>query len=151
MMFGQMTAGSWICIGSHGIVQGTYETFAEARQRHYGGNLAGTWILTAGLGGMGSAPPHAAELTVECDPHRIEARLRTGYLSEMATDPDTALEMIDRWRKKRETKSVGLLRNAADVFPELVRRGVRPDIVTDQTSAHYPLNGCLPSGWSLEE
>ena len=157
MMFGQMTAGSWIYIGSQGIVQGTYETFAEAGRRHYGGNLAGRWILTAGLGGMGGAQPLAAELAggcclaVECDPNRIEARLRTEYLSEMATNLDTALEMIDRWRKKRETKSVGLLGNAADVFPELARRGVRPDIVTDQTSAHDPLNGYLPSGWSLEE
>ena len=157
MMFGQMTAGSWIYIGSQGIVQGTYETFAEAGRRHYGGNLAGRWILTAGLGGMGGAQPLAAELAggcclaVECDPHRIEARLRTGYLSEMATDLDAALGMIDHWRKEREAKSVGLLGNAADVFPELVRRGVRPDIVTDQTSAHDPLNGYLPSGWALDE
>lgn len=155
MMYGQMTAGSWIYIGSQGIVQGTYETFAEAGRRHFGGSLAGHWILTGGLGGMGGAQPLAAELAgacclaVECDPDRIEARLRTGYLSAQARNLDEALEMISRWTKAREAKSVGLLGNAAEVFPELARRGIRPDIVTDQTSSHDPLNGYLPEGWSL--
>ena len=155
MMYGQMTAGSWIYIGSQGIVQGTYETFAEAGRRHFGGSLAGRWILTGGLGGMGGAQPLAAELAgacclaVECDPDRIEARLRTGYLSAQARDLDEALEMVARWTRAREVKSVGILGNAAEVFPELARRGVRPDIVTDQTSSHDPLNGYLPEGWSL--
>lgn len=155
MMYGQMTAGSWIYIGSQGIVQGTYETFAEAGRRHFGGSLAGRWILTGGLGGMGGAQPLAAELAgacclaVECDPDRIEARLRTGYLSAEAQDLDEALEMVARWTRAREAKSVGILGNAAEVFPELARRGVRPDIVTDQTSSHDPLNGYLPEGWSL--
>ena len=155
MMYGQMTAGSWIYIGSQGIVQGTYETFAEAGRRHFGGSLAGRWILTGGLGGMGGAQPLAAELAgacclaVECDPDRIEARLRTGYLSAQARDLDEALEMVSCWTKAREAKSVGLLGNAAEVFPELARRGVRPDMVTDQTSSHDPLNGYLPEGWSL--
>ena len=155
MMYGQMTAGSWIYIGSQGIVQGTYETFAEAGRQHFGGSLAGRWILTGGLGGMGGAQPLAAELAgacclaVECDPDRIEARLRTGYLSAQARDLDEALEMVSRWTQAREAKSVGLLGNAAAVFPELARRGVRPDMVTDQTSSHDPLNGYLPEGWSL--
>jgi urocanate hydratase len=156
-MYGQMTAGSWIYIGTQGIVQGTYETFAEAGRQHYGGNLKGKWILTGGLGGMGGAQPLAAVmagaccLAVECDTTRIDFRLRTRYVDARAETLDEALAMIDRWTKAGEAKSVGLLGNAADFFPELVRRGVRPDIVTDQTSAHDPLNGYLPSGWSLAE
>ena len=157
MMYGQMTAGSWIYIGSQGIVQGTYETFVEAGRQHYGGDLRGRWIFTAGLGGMGGAQPLAAVmagascLVVECDPNRIEFRLRTRYLDEQATDLDEALEMIERWTAAGEARSVGLLGNAAEIFPELVRRGVKPDIVTDQTSAHDPINGYLPKGWSLGE
>ena len=157
MMYGQMTAGSWIYIGTQGIVQGTYETFAEAGRQHYGGDLTGRWILTAGLGGMGGAQPLAAVfagaccLAVECDETRIDFRLRTRYLDEKAQSLDEALEMIERWTKAGEAKSVGLIGNAADVFPELVRRGVKPDIVTDQTSAHDPVNGYLPKGWTVAE
>jgi len=157
MMYGQMTAGSWIYIGSQGIVQGTYETFVEAGRQHYGGDLKGRWILTAGLGGMGGAQPLAAVmagaccLVVECDPTRIEFRLRTRYLDEQAEDLNQALAMIERWTAAGEARSVALAGNAADVFPELVRRGVRPDVVTDQTSAHDPINGYLPKGWSLGE
>jgi urocanate hydratase len=156
-MYGQMTAGSWIYIGSQGIVQGTYETFVEAGRQHYDGNLTGRWILTGGLGGMGGAQPLAAVmagaccLAVECNPESIDFRLRTNYLDERAETLDEALEMIDRWTKAGEAKSVGLLGNAADVFPELVKRGVRPDLVTDQTSAHDPINGYLPQGWSLAQ
>ncbi|MFP4239412.1 MAG: urocanate hydratase [Rhodosalinus sp.] len=157
MMYGQMTAGSWIYIGTQGIVQGTYETFAEVGRQHYGGDLAGRWILTGGLGGMGGAQPLAAVfagaccLAVECDETRIDFRLRTRYLDEKAADLDDALAMIDRWTRAGEARSVGLLGNAADVFAELARRGVRPDIVTDQTSAHDPLHGYLPQGWSVAE
>ena len=157
MMYGQMTAGSWIYIGSQGIVQGTYETFAEAGRQHYDGNLVGKWILTGGLGGMGGAQPLAAVfagaccLAVECNPESIDFRLRTGYLDERAYTLDEALVIIDRWTKAGVAKSVGLLGNAADIFPEIVRRGVRPDIVTDQTSAHDPINGYLPQGWKLAE
>ncbi|MER9074602.1 urocanate hydratase [Mesorhizobium sp. M0904] len=157
MMYGQMTAGSWIYIGTQGIVQGTYETFVEAGRQHYGGNLRGKWILTGGLGGMGGAQPLAAVmagaccLAVECDPDRIDFRLRTRYVDERADTLDEALEKIERWTKAGEAKSVGLVGNTADILPELVRRGVRPDIVTDQTSAHDPLNGYLPKGWSLAE
>ena len=157
MMYGQMTAGSWIYIGSQGIVQGTYETFVEAGRQHYGGDLKGKWILTGGLGGMGGAQPLAAVfagaccLAVECDETRIDFRIRTGYVDEKATSLDEALEMIERWTAAGEAKSVGLLGNAADIFPELVKRGVRPDIVTDQTSAHDPINGYLPQGWSVAE
>jgi urocanate hydratase len=157
MMYGQMTAGSWIYIGSQGIVQGTYETFMEAGRQHYGGDLRGRWILTAGLGGMGGAQPLAATmagasmLAVECDPTRIERRLETRYLDRRADTLDEALAMIDAAVAKREALSVGLLGNAADIFPELVRRGVRPDLVTDQTSAHDPRNGYLPAGWTLDE
>jgi len=157
MMYGQMTAGSWIYIGTQGIVQGTYETFAEAGRQHYGGNLKGRWILTAGLGGMGGAQPLAAVmagaccLTIECDPDRIAFRLRTRYLDESTDSLDEALNMIERWTKAGEAKSVGLLGNAAEIVPELFRRGVRPDILTDQTSAHDPINGYLPKGWSLAE
>ncbi len=155
MMYGQMTAGSWIYIGSQGIVQGTYETFAEAGRRHYGGDLSGRWILTAGLGGMGGAQPLAAVfagaslLAVECQPSRIEKRLETGYLDHRADDLDTALAMIRAACGDKRAISVGLLGNAAEVLPELVRRGVKPDLVTDQTSAHDPANGYLPLGWTL--
>ncbi len=157
MMYGQMTAGSWIYIGSQGIVQGTYETFVEMGRQHYGGNLAGKWILTAGLGGMGGAQPLAATmagascLAIECRPSSIEFRLRTGYVDVQARDLDEALTIIERAGKERKAISVALLGNAADVVPELVRRGVRPDAVTDQTSAHDPINGYLPQGWTLEQ
>jgi len=156
-MYGQMTAGSWIYIGTQGIVQGTYETFVEAGRQHYDGNLKGRWILTGGLGGMGGAQPLAAVMAgaccfaVECNPDSIDFRLRTKYLDERADTLDDALAMIVDWTKRGEAKSVGLLGNAAEIFPELVRRGVRPDIVTDQTSAHDPLNGYLPLGWGLAE
>ena len=155
MMYGQMTAGSWIYIGTQGIVQGTYETFAEAGRQHYGGDLKGRWILTGGLGGMGGAQPLAAVmagaccLAVECNSDSIDFRLRTRYVDERTDSLDEALAMIERWTKAGQAKSVGLLGNAADIFPEIQRRGVRPDIVTDQTSAHDPLNGYLPQGWSL--
>jgi urocanate hydratase len=157
MMYGQMTAGSWIYIGSQGIVQGTYETFVEIGRRHYGGDLAGRWILTAGLGGMGGAQPLAATmagaslLAVECQPSRIEMRRRTGYLDTQAADLDHALAIIEKSCRDRKPVSVGLLGNAAEVFPELVRRGVKPDVVTDQTSAHDPVNGYLPKGWTIDE
>ena len=157
MMYGQMTAGSWIYIGSQGIVQGTYETFVEVGRQHYGGDLGGRWFLTAGLGGMGGAQPLAATmagasmLAIECSPSRIEMRLRTRYLDRQASGLDEALEMIERSCRERKPVSVGLLGNAAEIFPELVRRGVRPDAVTDQTSAHDPVNGYLPAGWSLSE
>ena len=156
-MYGQMTAGSWIYIGSQGIVQGTYETFAELGRQHYGGSLRGRWILTAGLGGMGGAQPLAATmagascLAVECRPSSIEMRLRTRYLDQQATDLDEALAMIEQAGREGKAVSVGLLGNAADIFPELVRRGVRPDAVTDQTSAHDPVNGYLPQGWTNAE
>ncbi len=156
-MYGQMTAGSWIYIGSQGIVQGTYETFVEAGRQHYNGNLTGRWILTAGLGGMGGAQPLAAVmagaccLAVECDPSHIDFRIRTGYLDEKVDTIEEALELIEGWTKAGEAKSVGLLGNAADVFPELVARNIRPDMVTDQTSAHDPINGYLPQGWSIGE
>ncbi|MDH3531633.1 MAG: urocanate hydratase [Gammaproteobacteria bacterium] len=157
MMFGQMTAGSWIYIGSQGIVQGTYETFAEMGRQQYAGDLAGRWILTAGLGGMGGAQPLAATmagasmLAVECQSDRIDKRLSTGYLDTRAESVDQALAMIEASVAERKPLSVGLLGNAAEVLPELVRRGVRPDAVTDQTSAHDPANGYLPIGWSVEE
>ena len=157
MMYGQMTAGSWIYIGSQGIVQGTYETFVEVGRRHYGGNLVGKWILTAGLGGMGGAQPLAATmagascLAVECQPSRIEMRLRTGYLDVKADNLDEALAMIERSCRDRKPLSVGVLGNAAEIFPELARRNVRPDVVTDQTSAHDPANGYLPKGWTLAQ
>jgi len=157
MMYGQMTAGSWIYIGSQGIVQGTYETFAEMGRQHFGGRLAGRWILTAGLGGMGGAQPLAATMAgasciaVECQPSRIEMRLRTGYLDRQAATLDEALAIMEEAAKTKKAVSVGLLGNAAEIFPELVRRGVKPDIVTDQTSAHDPINGYLPKGWTLAE
>ncbi|WP_371059875.1 urocanate hydratase [Rhodosalinus sp. 5P4] len=156
-MYGQMTAGSWIYIGTQGIVQGTYETFAEAGRQHYGGDLKGRWILTGGLGGMGGAQPLAAVmagaccLAVECDETRADFRLRTRYVDEKAHDLDEALAMIARWTAAGKAKSVALIGNAADVFTELARRDVRPDIVTDQTSAHDPLHGYLPQGWSVAE
>ena len=157
MMYGQMTAGSWIYIGSQGIVQGTYETFVEMGRRHYNGDLSGRWILTAGLGGMGGAQTLAATmagascLAVECQPSRIEMRLRTGYVDLQAKDLDEALAIIDQSCKEKKPVSVALLGNAADIFPELVRRGIKPDCVTDQTSAHDPVNGYLPKGWTLAE
>jgi len=157
MMYGQMTAGSWIYIGSQGIVQGTYETFVEMGRRHYGGDLKGRWILTAGLGGMGGAQPLAASmagaslLAIECRPSSIEFRLRTGYVDVQAKDLDDALSIIERSTKERKAVSVALLGNAGEVLPELLRRGVRPDIATDQTSAHDPINGYLPKGWSLQQ
>ena len=156
-MYGQMTAGSWIYIGAQGIVQGTYETFVEAGRQHYDGDLTGRWIQTAGLGGMGGAQPLAAVmagaccLAIECDETRIDFRLRTGYVDEKATSVEEALAMIERWTKAGEAKSVGLLGNAAEILPELYKRGVRPDILTDQTSAHDPLNGYLPAGWSVAD
>ena len=160
-MYGQMTAGSWIYIGTQGIVQGTYETFAEAGRQHYDGNLTGRWILTGGLGGMGGAQPLAAVmagaccLAVECDETRIDFRIRTRYVDAKAKTLDEALSMIADWTSRGEAKSVGLLGNAADVFPDLFARmqagGMRPDMVTDQTSAHDPLNGYLPQGWSVEQ
>jgi urocanate hydratase len=157
MMYGQMTAGSWIYIGSQGIVQGTYETFVEMGRQHYGGNLAGRWILTAGLGGMGGAQPLAASLAgacslnIECQQSRIDMRLRTRYVDEQATDLDDALARIDRYTKAGQAKSIALLGNAAEILPQLVRLGVRPDAVTDQTSAHDPVHGYLPIGWTVEQ
>ncbi|MGB4113948.1 MAG: urocanate hydratase [Yoonia sp.] len=154
-MYGQMTAGSWIYIGSQGIVQGTYETFVEAGRQHYDGSLKGKWILTGGLGGMGGAQPLAAVmagaccLAVECNPDSIDFRLRTRYVDEKTESLDEALALIEKWTAAGEAKSVALLGNAADIFPELYKRGVRPDIVTDQTSAHDPINGYLPQGWTL--
>ena len=161
MMYGQMTAGSWIYIGSQGIVQGTYETFVEAGRQHFGGSMAGRWILTAGLGGMGGAQPLAASfagassLTIECQQSRIDFRLKTRYLDEQATSVDDALARMQRYAAEGRAVSVGLLGNAAEVMPELARRavagGVRPDLVTDQTSAHDLVNGYLPIGWSVEQ
>jgi urocanate hydratase len=156
-MYGQMTAGSWIYIGTQGIVQGTYETFVEAGRQHYHGNLTGKWILTGGLGGMGGAQPLAAVmagaccLTVECDETRADFRLRTRYVDEKVHKLDDALALIDKWTKANEAKSVALIGNAADVFPELYQRGIRPDMVTDQTSAHDPVHGYLPQGWTVAE
>jgi urocanate hydratase len=159
MMYGQMTAGSWIYIGTQGIVQGTYETFVEAGRQHYGGDLAGRWVLTAGLGGMGGAQPLAASfagassVNIECQQSRIDFRLKTRYLDEQASDLDDALARMARYRDEKRAVSVGLLGNAAEVLPELVRRaragGLRPDMVTDQTSAHDLVNGYLPSGWTV--
>jgi urocanate hydratase len=157
MMYGQMTAGSWIYIGSQGIVQGTYETFVEMGRQHYGGNLAGRWLLTAGLGGMGGAQPLAAVmagascLAVECQRSRIEMRVKSGYLDHGTDSLETALEMIARAGRERKPVSVGLLGNAAEILPGLFERGVRPDLLTDQTSAHEPVNGYLPAGWTIEQ
>ena len=155
-MYGQMTAGSWIYIGAQGIVQGTYETFVEMGRQHYAGDLSGKWLLTAGLGGMGGAQPLAAVmagascLAIECQPSRIEMRLRTGYLDKATEDLDEALAWIKQSCADKTPISVGLLGNAAELLPELFKRGVRPDLLTDQTSAHDPINGYLPKGWSLE-
>jgi urocanate hydratase len=161
MMYGQMTAGSWIYIGSQGIVQGTYETFVEAGRQHFGGSMAGRWILTSGLGGMGGAQPLAASfsgassLTIECQQSRIDFRLKTRYLDEQATSVDDALARMQRYAAEGRAVSVGLLGNAAEIMPELARRavagGVRPDLVTDQTSAHDLVNGYLPIGWGVEQ
>jgi len=157
MMYGQMTAGSWIYIGSQGIVQGTYETFVEMGRQHYDGNLKGKWILTAGLGGMGGAQPLAASLAgacslvIECRQTSIDFRLRTRYVDEQATDLDDALARIEKYTKAGEAKSIALLGNAAEILPEMVKRGVRPDAVTDQTSAHDPVHGYLPIGWTVEQ
>ncbi|MEO6264146.1 MAG: urocanate hydratase [Luteimonas sp.] len=157
MMYGQMTAGSWIYIGSQGIVQGTYETFVEMGRQHYGGDLTGKWILTAGLGGMGGAQPLAASLAgacslnIECQQARIDMRLRTRYVDEQASDLDDALARIEKYCEAGQAKSIALLGNAAELLPELVRRGVRPDAVTDQTSAHDPVHGYLPIGWTVEQ
>jgi len=157
MMYGQMTAGSWIYIGSQGIVQGTYETFVEMGRQHFGGDLAGRWILTAGLGGMGGAQPLAATmagasmLAIECEQSRIAMRLRTGYVDVEAKDLDEALALIQAACAEKRAVSVALCGNAAEVLPELLRRGVRPDAVTDQTSAHDPVNGYLPIGWTVEQ
>ena len=157
MMYGQMTAGSWIYIGSQGIVQGTYETFVEMARQHFGGNAAGKWILTAGLGGMGGAQPLAATmagfsmLAIECDESRIDARLRTKYLDKKASDLDEAIVILQTAATRGHAVSVGLVGNAAEVLPEILNRGIRPDIVTDQTSAHDPVNGYLPIGWDLTQ
>src|SRR5580692_220266 len=161
MMYGQMTAGSWIYIGSQGIVQGTYETFREAGRQHYNNDLRGRWILTAGLGGMGAAQPLAAtfaeavSLNIECQQSRIDFRLRTRYLDKQAANLDEALELVKYHSERKEAVSIGLLGNAAEIVPELVRRaragGIRPDLVTDQTSAHDLVNGYLPAGCSVEE
>ncbi|WP_131781683.1 urocanate hydratase [Legionella gresilensis] len=157
MMYGQMTAGSWIYIGSQGIVQGTYETFSAAAKKHFNGDLRGHWILTAGLGGMGGAQPLAAVmagasmLAVECDLSRIKKRLQTRYLDCYTDNLDEALQLISDSCQKKEPLSVGLLGNAAEIYPELLQRGVKPSLITDQTSAHDPLNGYLPKGWTLEK
>ncbi|MDR7191562.1 urocanate hydratase [Luteimonas terrae] len=157
MMYGQMTAGSWIYIGSQGIVQGTYETFVEMGRQHYGGDLTGKWILTAGLGGMGGAQPLAASLAgacslnIECQQSRIDMRLKTRYVDEQAANLDDALARIEEYTQAGEAKSIALLGNAAEILPQLVERGVRPDAVTDQTSAHDPVHGYLPIGWTVEQ
>jgi urocanate hydratase len=156
-MYGQMTAGSWIYIGSQGIVQGTYETFVEAGRQHYNGSLKGRWVLTAGLGGMGGAQPLAAtlagacSLNIECQQSRIDFRLRTRYVDEQADNLDDALARIKKYTAEGKAVSIALCGNAADILPELVARGVRPDLVTDQTSAHDPLHGYLPKGWTWED
>jgi len=156
MMYGQMTAGSWIYIGSQGIVQGTYETFVEAAKQHFGGSMAGRWILTSGLGGMGGAQPLAAtfagacSLNIECQQSRIDFRLRSRYVDEQAADLDDALARIARYTAEKKAVSVALLGNAAELLPAMVRRGIKPDLVTDQTSAHDLVNGYLPAGWSVE-
>ncbi|WP_084453181.1 urocanate hydratase [Roseateles chitosanitabidus] len=162
MMYGQMTAGSWIYIGSQGIVQGTYETFAEAGRQHFGGDMVGRWVLTAGLGGMGGAQPLAAtfagacSLTIECQQSRIDFRLKTRYVDEQATDLDDALARIAKYTAEKKAVSIALLGNAAEVLPQLVARvkagsAIKPDLVTDQTSAHDLINGYLPVGWTVEQ
>jgi len=157
MMYGQMTAGSWIYIGSQGIVQGTYETFVEMGRQHFGGDLSGKWILTAGLGGMGGAQPLAATMAgascmaIECQESRIDYRLKTGYLDTRADTVEEALEIIEKSHAGGKAISVGVLGNAAEILPEMVKKGIRPDALTDQTSAHDPVNGYLPIGWTVEE
>lgn len=157
MMYGQMTAGSWIYIGTQGIVQGTYETFVEAGRRHYNGDVAGKWVLTAGLGGMGGAQPLAATmagmscLAIECQASRIEMRLKTRYVDVRADTLDEAMAIIERSIAEKQPVSVGLLGNAAEILPEMLKRGIKPDMLTDQTSAHDPVNGYLPAGWSVAE
>ena len=157
MMYGQMTAGSWIYIGSQGIVQGTYETFVEMGRQHFGGDLSGKWVLTGGLGGMGGAQPLAATmagasmLAIECRSDRIDFRIRTGYVDKRADSLDEAMEIINTAIEKGEVVSVGLLGSTAEVIPEMLKRGIRPDAVTDQTSAHDPINGYLPIGWTVDE
>src|SRR5216110_862967 len=156
-MYGQMTAGSWIYIGSQGIVQGTFETFAAAGRKHFGGSLAGKLIVSGGMGGMGGAQPLAATMNgarflgIDVDPARIEKRLKSGYCDEIAHSLDEALKLLDGARKDRRSLSVGLVGNCADVLPEIVKRGIIPDVVTDQTSAHDALNGYVPHGMSLED
>ena len=156
-MYGQMTAGSWIYIGTQGIVQGTYETFVEMGRQHHGGSLNGKWLLTAGLGGMGGAQPLAAVmagascLAIECQPSRIEMRLRTGYLDVAAATIEEAMAIIEQSCADKKPVSVGLLGNAAEILPDMFARGIRPDLLTDQTSAHDPVNGYLPVGWSVAE
>ncbi|WP_234731852.1 urocanate hydratase [Acidocella facilis] len=157
MMYGQMTAGSWIYIGTQGIVQGTYETFVEAGRRHYNGDVAGKWVLTAGLGGMGGAQPLAATmagmscLAIECQASRIEMRLKTRYVDVRADTLDEAMAIIETSIAEKKPVSVGLLGNAAEILPEMLKRGIKPDMLTDQTSAHDPVNGYLPAGWSVAE
>ncbi len=157
MMYGQMTAGSWVYIGSQGIVQGTYETFVAIAKKHFSGEASGRWVLTGGLGGMGGAQPLAATmagfnmLAVECDETRIDKRLETGYLDYKATELDEALQLIEKANRDKQAISIGLLGNCAEILPELVRRNIVPDVCTDQTSAHDPLNGYLPEGWSLDK
>src|ERR1035437_10245910 len=157
MMYGQMTAGSWIYIGSQGIVQGTYETFAEAARQHFNGTLAGTWTLTAGLGGMGAAQPLAVTmnggvaLCIEVDPTRIQKRIDTRYLDEWTDNLDTALALVRQYVDAKEARSIGLLGNAAEILPEILKRGYGPQLVTDQTSAHDEYNGYIPAGLSLEQ
>ncbi|SDD90987.1 MULTISPECIES: urocanate hydratase [Kordiimonas] len=157
MMYGQMTAGSWIYIGSQGIVQGTYETFVEMGRQHFGGDLSGKWILTAGLGGMGGAQPLAATMAgascmaIECQESRIDYRLKTGYLDTRADTVEEALQIIEKSHAEGKAISVGVLGNAAEILPEMVKKGIRPDALTDQTSAHDPVNGYLPIGWTVEE
>jgi urocanate hydratase len=157
MMYGQMTAGSWIYIGSQGIVQGTYETFVEMGRQHFDGDLSGRWILTAGLGGMGGAQPLAATMAgasmvaVECQESRIDVRLRTGYLDRKATTIDEAMAMLEQAQEAGEPVSIGLLGNAGEILPQMVKLGIRPDAVTDQTSAHDPVNGYLPIGWTVAQ
>jgi urocanate hydratase len=157
MMYGQMTAGSWIYIGSQGIVQGTYETFVEMGRQHFGGNLTGKWILTGGLGGMGGAQPLAATmagasmLAIECRSDRIDFRIKTGYVDKRAETLDQAMAIIDDATAKGKAISVGLLGNAAEIIPQMLKKGIRPDAVTDQTSAHDPINGYLPIGWTVDE
>ena len=157
MMYGQMTAGSWVYIGSQGIVQGTYETFVAIAKQHFSGDASGRWVLTGGLGGMGGAQPLAATmagfnmLAIECDETRIDKRLETGYVDYKVTELDEALQLVEEANREKRAISIGLLGNCAEILPELVRRNIVPDVCTDQTSAHDPLNGYLPEGWNLDK